>query len=75
MQFPLLCVPVNMQFIIFEVTSEYVKKYCSLLIVCYSTCQLLLLHDRHYPIGVLFDLHGSSASLPWNLTVHFQVVK
>ncbi|RMX41339.1 hypothetical protein pdam_00012789 [Pocillopora damicornis] len=26
----------------------------------------------HYPIGVLFDLHGSSASLPWNLTVHFQ---
>lgn len=30
---------------------------------------------RHYPIGVLFDLYGSSASLPWNLTVHFQVVK
>ncbi|XP_032230283.1 autophagy protein 5 [Nematostella vectensis] len=26
----------------------------------------------HYPIGVLFDLYGSSASLPWNLTVHFQ---
>jgi len=30
---------------------------------------------RHYPIGVLFDLYGSSASLPWNLTVHFQVMK
>lgn len=40
--FLLLCVPGNMQFIIFEVTSEYVKKYCSLLIVCYLICQLLL---------------------------------
>ncbi|KAL8566977.1 hypothetical protein ACOMHN_059777 [Nucella lapillus] len=26
----------------------------------------------HYPIGVLFDLHGSARSLPWNLTVHYQ---
>ncbi|PVD29204.1 hypothetical protein C0Q70_11801 [Pomacea canaliculata] len=26
----------------------------------------------HYPIGVLFDLHRNSASLPWNLIVHFQ---
>ena len=34
--------PGNMRFIIFKVTLEYVKKYCSLLIVCYSICQLLL---------------------------------
>lgn len=27
----------------------------------------------HWPIGVLFDLYGSSAKLPWSLTVHFQV--
>ncbi|RUS71432.1 hypothetical protein EGW08_020815 [Elysia chlorotica] len=26
----------------------------------------------HYPIGLLFDLFGSKADLPWNLTVHFQ---
>lgn len=26
----------------------------------------------HYPIGVLFDLYGSSKSLPWNITVHFE---
>ncbi|KAL4233061.1 autophagy protein 5 [Mactra antiquata] len=26
----------------------------------------------HYPIGVLYDLLGSSGSLPWKLTVHFQ---
>ncbi|KAG8236572.1 hypothetical protein J437_LFUL015758 [Ladona fulva] len=25
----------------------------------------------HYPIGLLFDLQGSDASLPWNVTVHF----
>lgn len=28
---------------------------------------------RHWPIGVLFDLYGSTSKLPWNLTVHFQV--
>lgn len=27
---------------------------------------------RHYPIGVLFDLMGSTLELPWQLTVHFQ---
>jgi len=26
----------------------------------------------HYPIGVLFDVLGSSMELPWALTVHFQ---
>lgn len=26
----------------------------------------------HWPIGVLFDLFGSTSKLPWNLTVHFQ---
>lgn len=26
----------------------------------------------HHPIGVLFDLHGNSKNLPWNLTVHYQ---
>lgn len=26
----------------------------------------------HYPIGVLFDIHGYESTLPWNLTVHFQ---
>ncbi|XP_041350590.1 autophagy protein 5-like [Gigantopelta aegis] len=26
----------------------------------------------HYPIGVLFDLYGADASLPWNIKVHFQ---
>lgn len=28
---------------------------------------------RHYPIGVLFDLYGSNKSLPWNITVRFEV--
>ena len=32
----------------------------------------VLLPLRHYPIGVLFDLLGSSLELPWQLTVHFQ---
>jgi autophagy-related protein 5 len=27
---------------------------------------------RHWPIGVLFDLYGHSAPLPWTVTVHFQ---
>eukprot|EP00794_Sanderia_malayensis_P016032 gene16032-17652_t len=26
----------------------------------------------HYPIGVLFDIHGSSEHLPWGITVHFK---
>lgn len=26
----------------------------------------------HYPVGVLFDLYGLDALLPWNLTVHFK---
>lgn len=26
----------------------------------------------HYPVGLLFDLYGCDAVLPWNLTVHFQ---
>ncbi|XP_074647344.1 autophagy protein 5-like [Tubulanus polymorphus] len=26
----------------------------------------------HYPVGVLFDLYGSGANLPWNITVHFK---
>jgi len=26
----------------------------------------------HYPIGVLFDLMGSTLELPWQITVHFQ---
>jgi hypothetical protein len=29
--------------------------------------------SRHYPIGLLIDLYGFGTSLPWNLTVHFQV--
>lgn len=28
---------------------------------------------RHYPIGVLFDLHASNSVLPWSITVHFKV--
>ena len=44
-----------------------------------SLCDIIIgnfcCYFRHYPIGVLFDLYGSSASLPWNLTVHFQVMK
>lgn len=32
----------------------------------------LLLPPRHYPIGVLFDLMGSTLELPWQITVHFQ---
>lgn len=28
---------------------------------------------RHYPIGVLFDLHASNTVLPWSITVHFKV--
>ncbi|KAG8123982.1 hypothetical protein E2320_019278, partial [Naja naja] len=27
----------------------------------------------HYPIGLLFDLHASNATLPWNITVHFKI--
>ena len=34
---------------------------------------LSYLCTRHYPIGVLFDLYGSNKSLPWNITVHFEV--
>ncbi|KAM7542212.1 hypothetical protein Aperf_G00000006172 [Anoplocephala perfoliata] len=26
----------------------------------------------HYPVGLLFDLYGSSSKLPWDITVHFQ---
>ncbi|VDK20850.1 unnamed protein product [Taenia asiatica] len=26
---------------------------------------------RHYPVGLLFDLYGSSDKLPWEITVHF----
>jgi len=26
----------------------------------------------HYPLGVLFDLFGTTMELPWSLTVHFQ---
>ena len=42
---------------------------------CYGTCkkQFKLFLCRHYPVGVLFDLHGNTDNLPWNLTVHFQV--
>lgn len=38
-------------------------------------------HYRHYPIGLLYDIHGLQASsgkgmngslLPWKITVHFQ---
>ena len=25
----------------------------------------------HYPVGVLFDLHANTESLPWNVTFHF----
>ncbi|MEE6475945.1 hypothetical protein FKM82_010909 [Ascaphus truei] len=39
-------------------------------------CQILhphrLFYFRHYPIGLLFDLHASNTSLPWNITVHFK---
>lgn len=28
---------------------------------------------RHYPIGLLFDLHASNTALPWSITVHFKV--
>lgn len=30
---------------------------------------------RHYPIGVLFDLHASNTALPWNISVHFKVCR
>ncbi|XP_009866507.1 PREDICTED: autophagy protein 5-like, partial [Apaloderma vittatum] len=29
-------------------------------------------HFRHYPIGLLFDLHASNTALPWSITVHFK---
>ncbi len=34
----------------------------------------------HYPVGLLFDLYAneggeSSANLPWNINVHFGVIK
>lgn len=32
----------------------------------------MTLSGRHWPIGVLFDMYGHNASLPWNVTVHFQ---
>ncbi|KAM6365517.1 autophagy protein 5 isoform 6-T8 [Alca torda] len=28
--------------------------------------------NRHYPIGLLFDLHASNTALPWSITVHFK---
>lgn len=34
---------------------------------------MLLHHNRHNPIGLLFDMYvtDSSSPLPWNITVHF----
>ena len=28
---------------------------------------------RHFPTGVLFDVTGADATLPWTVTVHFSV--
>ena len=36
-------------------------------------CVMWLCACRHYPVGVLFDLYGSTRNLPWNLTVHYEV--
>ena len=33
----------------------------------------VVFYFRHYPVGVLFDLLGNNESLPWHITVHFQV--
>lgn len=34
----------------------------------------LLSSNRHYPIGLLFDLNRQEiACLPWSITVHFEV--
>ena len=33
---------------------------------------LLYINDRHYPVGVLFDLYADPHKLPWKITVHFQ---
>lgn len=27
---------------------------------------------RHYPVGLLFDLHTVDLSIPWNVTLHFK---
>ena len=41
----------------------------------YSDSVYFLWFCRHYPVGVLFDLYGSENQLPWNITVHFQVIR
>ncbi|KAM6356173.1 autophagy protein 5 isoform 3-T4 [Podargus strigoides] len=33
---------------------------------------MLVYSTRHYPIGLLFDLHASNTALPWSITVHFK---
>jgi hypothetical protein len=37
----------------------------------FSTISLSLNINRHYPVGVLYDLYGDE-ELPWTITVHFR---
>lgn len=32
----------------------------------------LIQDSRHYPVGLLFDLHATDLSKTWNLTLHFK---
>ena len=43
-----------------------------ILTLCYDKV-VLSIHNRHYPIGVLYDMHGRGYELPWEVTVHFKV--
>lgn len=38
------------------------------------TTSLSLFSRRHLPIGLLHDYYASDSTLPWNITVHFQVM-
>ena len=43
---------------------------------CWVLCirTLYIIHtNRHYPVGVLYDLYGRGMNLPWEITVHFRV--
>ena len=75
---PLKWYVVTQPLINWHITSKIINSYTimSIIYVVYSSLackKTKSLCNRHYPIGVLFDLYGSRKSLPWNITVHFEV--
>lgn len=36
------------------------------------SCPYGLIVNRHYPIGLLYDLNSHNITLPWSITIHFK---